>query len=273
MASTRRHARTATVLACAGALVLPAGAAMAAPPDHAPAHGHADRGDTGSRSATAATTGDDAADVSGKGRGRDHAPGQVKKQDRGSRGTAAGSSADQDVAPAPPGRAPQPAAGRRSEPAPTTTPALRDVVASTSGGTNPPPPTTEPAPAAPQPQPATAAPAPPTAGTAGTAVPAAPPSEPAPSADAETAPSGRRVIWPDLDGPFRDLLRGVTSSIGDAVPRDLGPVRQPLAEVVPLLLALLGAFLALQRGIGRGLGQVPMVAAVAPRHGAGRHGA
>lgn len=78
-----------------------------------------------------------------------------------------------------------------------------------------------------------------------------------------------RPVWrPDVGGSFGNLLdqldRGV-QRLDQFVPRDLGPAGEPLARLVPLLLAVLGAFLALQRGIGAGLGHVPMVAAAAPR--------
>lgn len=76
---------------------------------------------------------------------------------------------------------------------------------------------------------------------------------------------GIRAGWPlTLHGQLGTLLEDVGTTIDRVVPGDLGPMREPLARVVPLLLAVLGAFLALQRGIGRGLGHVPMVA-VPPR--------
>lgn len=73
-------------------------------------------------------------------------------------------------------------------------------------------------------------------------------------------PRGRRGL-PDLDllAPVTSLLEGVERTIDRVAPRVLGPSAEPLARLVPLLLAMLGAFLALQRGIGRGLGHVPMV--------------
>lgn len=76
---------------------------------------------------------------------------------------------------------------------------------------------------------------------------------------------GRRVVTLDLVGPFAELLDDVVHSIERVAPRALGPAAEPLARVVPLLLAMLGAFLALQRGIGRGLGHVPMVVTTEPQ--------
>lgn len=57
-----------------------------------------------------------------------------------------------------------------------------------------------------------------------------------------------------------EVIEGVTGRVGDLRIADLSPaITEPVARLVPLLLLLLGAFLALQRGIGRGLGHVPMV--------------
>lgn len=84
------------------------------------------------------------------------------------------------------------------------------------------------------------------------------PSPPAVDAGPETA-TGRQ--GPGLEERLAGILDGARRSIDQLVPRDLGPMPEPLARLVPLLLGLLGAFLALQRGIGRGLGRVPMVAA------------
>lgn len=96
--------------------------------------------------------------------------------------------------------------------------------------------------------------------------PASPESTPAPSAQ-EAAPTDAPAIrWPDLgmDGPFADYLRDVSEGVGRTIERispvELEQLQRPLVTMVPLLLLVLGAFLALQRGIGHGLGHVPMAA-------------
>lgn len=290
MASTRRLARTATtVLACSAFMVVPSAAALAAPPDHAPAHGQADRDRTPARSTSVATAKDQGGagqggasqggasqggrgqggggqDASERGRGRADAPGQQKKQGTVERRPAGGPSAGtgQPGADAP-GRAPEPRAGRAGEPAPAPIPEPAPVlVVQPADVTAPQPP---PPAAVPDPAPVAATASSGTADAQPAPVEVAPPPAPAP----EPEPVGRRVVRPHLGGPFSDLLRDVGTSIRRVVPQDLGPIREPLAEMVPLLLAVLGAFLALQRGLGRGLGQVPMVA-VAPRHDVVRHG-
>ena len=92
---------------------------------------------------------------------------------------------------------------------------------------------------------------------------------PAPSIIAP-AVTGRDVWRPTFDARVTELLSDVRGTLERAVPRGLAPTHEPLARLVPLLLAVLGAFLALQRGIGKGLGHVPMVASAAPRDPARR---
>lgn len=267
------------VLACCVGLVVPAGAALAAPPEHAPAHGRSDRSGSPSRTTTAASAGDEGSASTGRGRGRAHAPGQVKKHGAPDRAPATSASARSSAYPASqPGRAPEPRADRpdTAESA-GVAPALADLVRSAGDTSVPLPETSAPeteagAPATTEEEPAASSTAAPAPGVADSVAAEPAPASTSPTPGEAALPTGRRVIWPDLDGPFRDLLADVSASIGRTVPRDLGPVREPLAEVVPLLLALLGAFLALQRGLGRGLGQVPMVAAIAPRHAAAPHG-
>jgi hypothetical protein len=174
---------------------------------------------------------------SGAAVGRAHAPGQQKKvQAPASTATSPGVRGG-EVAVATPPRDPEPDPAVAPEPEPASSPDTPTPVAA-------------PAVAAPVADvPPVAAPAPPgPVDTAGPAVPA-------------PVDLGRLVWRLDLDGPFRDLLDEVGGTIRRAIPEDLGPIREPLIRVVPVLLAILGAFLALQRGLGRGLGHVPMVGA------------
>ncbi len=102
-----------------------------------------------------------------------------------------------------------------------------------------------------------------TPGTAPTEVPA-----PSPGTDRAGVPTvAQPPNWPlEIGTRFGEVLDGVRQTLDRVVPHELGPIREPLIQLVPILLAILGAFLALQRGIGRGLGHVPMVASPARRH-------
>lgn len=268
MASPRRNARTVVLTtSLLTTLAMPL-AAEATPPEHAAAHGHtsvqgtsgrpddatppphaAAKGhsprhqDRGRTTASATSQGPSTADDTspgqsqGRARGHEHAPGQAKK-DR----ARAPQAATDAATPRGKAKGASPAAGP-DEPATTPPPARR-------------------------PEPVIIAPAPGSGVEAGApVVPALPQSPPtqatAPAQPDAPATPGRRVWRLDIDGPFADLLEDVRTTINRVVPQDLGPVREPLVRLVPVLLAILGAFLALQRGIGRGLGHVPMVASSA----------
>lgn len=119
-------------------------------------------------------------------------------------------------------------------------------------------PTSEPTPAAPEPDTPSNAAAP-----AGPADPPPPPAaeEAAGESQASAAPAERPSYWSgfEVGRAFGGFVEDVATRVVEFRPSDLGPMTEPVARMVPLLLALLGAFLALQRGIGRGLGHVPMV--------------
>lgn len=149
------------------------------------------------------------------------------------------------------------------------------------GATTPSAPTTDPSspPAGPAAGPAPSSPA--SSGPAGapTATPSPPalvppPSfavtTPAPPAPAEAPPPAAPAEAPAVPGPALTLdqrleaLLDDVGSIGRGVPGALGPVPEPLSDLVPTLLLILGAFLVVQRGIGRGLGHVPMAGGARP---------
>lgn len=267
MASPRRNARTVVLTTCVlTTLAVPLTAdakppehvaadgqasmqgparrpADATPPPHAAARGHAPRQQGGDRTTASATlqdssTADGTGPGPGRARGHEHAPGQAKKDVEPARKTQAAT----DTAKA---------RGKGTGASPLARP---NEQATTS-------------PSARRPEPATGAPAPGSGVEAGSTVaPTAPTQASAPAPQAQPpvpGPQGRRVWRLNIDGPFADLLEDVRTTIDRMVPQDLGPVREPLIRLVPVLLAILGAFLALQRGIGRGLGHIPMVASPA----------
>lgn len=70
-----------------------------------------------------------------------------------------------------------------------------------------------------------------------------------------------------VDGPggtFADMINELAARLPSLEALDLRDLPEPVSRMVPMLLGLLGAFLALQRGIGRGLGHVPMAVSGAP---------
>lgn len=277
MGSIRRHARALVAASCVGVLLL------AAP---AEARSEATGGTRSPDEPTAAAAGVTEQEAGGpaqsRGRGPDKAPGRDSHPHGGPPGRSEAPGRTPTVVDPdgpgerPPGRVPPPAAGPDALPVPPAQPG-RPAGASDGPATpmlEVPEPVVEPQAAPPPQAPPTVREEPaPVAIDAGAPTPAPPePASDVPPA-VEPAPPTRvpnvtiRPLLPfGLADELGDLVEGVGQTLDRVVPRDLGPVREPLAELVPVLLAILGAFLALQRGIGHGLGHVPMVANTVHRH-------
>lgn len=261
MGHSLRVARTTVAAACLLSMVGLPSAALAVPPDHAPAHGHESRNRDSARSlsstqsSTSGVLSTADADTNKK-----NSPSAKNHDKAGGRGV---------------GTAEHPGQGKA-----TGRPA-------TAGPADPAPSAEEPAsapePVTPrEPVPADPAPAPPTVAEPVVAPQSSTPAAPTSSADtdptrvpaavtapADPVPAPARGMGPtlgEIGQDFADMLEGVAGRVGDLRVPELGPaVTEPVARLVPLLLALLGAFLALQRGIGRGLGHVPMVVTTSHR--------
>lgn len=211
--------------------------------------GGTDRASASTTSASTSTTSSSPA----RGSGSSDDPTASSSDDRPGRGLGRG---------VPPGRATDGDGGGREATGGATTPAAPATTSTPST------PSTGPAmagpvagPAAPSPQPALAppptfavtTPSPGAPSPAGTEVPATPSQAPP------------EPVALDLDQRLQAMLDDVAGSVGPGIPNVLGrPVPEPLSELVPTLLLILGAFLVVQRGIGRGLGHVPMAGGTGP---------